>query len=54
MANLSPDRWMRRAIARLGGRRVPLPYNPTLEKSAVPQEDDIVNAVRRLVREGRA
>ena len=41
-------------IARLGGREVPLPYNPTLEKSAVPQEDDIVNAVRRLVREGRA
>ena len=40
-------------IARLGGREVPLPYNPTLEKSAVPQEDDIVNAVRRLVREGR-
>ena len=28
-----------------------LPYNPTLEKAAVPQEDDIVNAARRLVRE---
>jgi acetoin:2,6-dichlorophenolindophenol oxidoreductase subunit beta len=40
-------------IARLGAREVPLPYNPTLEKSAVPQEDDIVNAARRLVREGR-
>ena len=35
-------------------REVPIPYNPTLEKAAVPQEDDIVNAVRRLVREGRA
>jgi acetoin:2,6-dichlorophenolindophenol oxidoreductase subunit beta len=40
-------------IARLGAREVPLPYNPTLEKAAVPQEDDIVDAVRRLVREGR-
>lgn len=41
-------------IARLGGADVPLPYNPVLEKAAVPQEDDIVAAVRRLVREGRA
>jgi acetoin:2,6-dichlorophenolindophenol oxidoreductase subunit beta len=41
-------------IVRLGGREVPLPYNPALEKAAVPQEDDIVAAIRRLVREGRA
>lgn len=41
-------------IARLGGADVPLPYNPVLEKSAVPQEDDIVVAARRLVGEGRA
>jgi pyruvate/2-oxoglutarate/acetoin dehydrogenase E1 component len=41
-------------IARLGGADVPLPYNPVLEKAAVPQEDDIVAAARRLVREGRA
>jgi acetoin:2,6-dichlorophenolindophenol oxidoreductase subunit beta len=41
-------------IARLGGADVPLPYNPVLEKAAVPQEDDIVVAARRLVREGRA
>ena len=41
-------------IVRLGGREVPLPYNPTLEKAAVPQEDDIVAAIRRLVREGKA
>ena len=40
-------------IVRLGGKDVPLPYNPILEKAAVPQEDDIVNAARRLVREGR-
>ncbi|HEY2863786.1 MAG TPA: alpha-ketoacid dehydrogenase subunit beta [Casimicrobiaceae bacterium] len=41
-------------IARLGGADVPLPYNPVLEKAAVPQEDDIVAVARRLVREGRA
>jgi pyruvate dehydrogenase E1 component beta subunit len=41
-------------IARLGGAEVPLPYNPVLEKAAVPQEEDIVAAARRLVREGRA
>ena len=41
-------------IMRLGGKDVPLPYNPVLEKAAVPQEDDIVEAARRLVREGRA
>jgi pyruvate dehydrogenase E1 component beta subunit len=41
-------------IARLGGADVPLPYNPVLEKAAVPQEDDIVAAACRLVREGRA
>src|SRR6187399_3109913 len=33
-------------IARLGGADVPLPYNPVLEKAAVPQEDDIVAAAR--------
>jgi pyruvate dehydrogenase E1 component beta subunit len=41
-------------IARLGGAEVPLPYNPMLEKAAVPQVDDIVVAARRLVHEGRA
>ncbi len=41
-------------IARLGGADAPLPYNPVLEKAAVPQEDDIVTAARRLVHEGRA
>lgn len=41
-------------IVRLGGADVPLPYNPVLERAAVPQEDDIVAAARRLVREERA
>jgi acetoin:2,6-dichlorophenolindophenol oxidoreductase subunit beta len=41
-------------IARLGGAEVPLPYNPVLEKAAVPQEVDIVAAARRLVQAGEA
>jgi pyruvate dehydrogenase E1 component beta subunit len=36
-------------IMRLGGAEVPLPYNPELEKAAVPQVPDIVAMVRRLV-----
>ena len=39
-------------VRRLGGAETPIPYNPTLERAAVPQEDDIVAAARRLVREG--
>ena len=41
-------------IVRLGGADTPIPYNPVLEKAAVPQEGDIVTAARRLVREGGA
>jgi len=41
-------------IARLGGADVPIPYNPKLEKAAVPQEDDIAAAARRLVRGRKA
>jgi pyruvate dehydrogenase E1 component beta subunit len=37
-------------IVRLGGADVPIPYNPKLERAAVPQEDDIVDAVQRLMR----
>lgn len=37
-------------ILRLGGADSPLPYNPELEKAAVPQVPDIVAAVRRSVR----
>lgn len=39
-------------IARLGGAEVPLPYNPVLEKAAVPQEPDIIAAAKRLVQRG--
>jgi len=39
-------------IVRLGGVAAPIPYNPTLERAAVPQVEDIVRAVRRVT--GRA
>jgi pyruvate/2-oxoglutarate/acetoin dehydrogenase E1 component len=41
-------------IRRLGGADAPIPYNPVLEKAAVPQEETIVAAARRLVRDGEA
>lgn len=37
-------------IIRLGGADCPLPYNPDLERAAVPQVADIVQAIRRSVR----
>lgn len=39
-------------IVRLGGAESPIPYNPDLEKAAVPQVPDIITAVRDLL-EGR-
>ena len=39
-------------IRRLAGRNVPIPYNRTLERAAVPQVEDIVAAARELAREG--
>ncbi len=38
-------------IVRLAGAEVPIPFNPILERAAVPQEDDIVAALRHLVRD---
>ena len=40
---------LRAPIVRLGGADAPIPYNPKLEKAAVPQEDDIFVAARNLV-----
>lgn len=37
-------------IVRLGGIPVPIPYNPILEKKAVPQVEDIVFAVKSTLR----
>lgn len=40
-------------IVRLGGSETPIPYNPELEKAAVPQVPDIFKAARDLVRGAR-
>jgi acetoin:2,6-dichlorophenolindophenol oxidoreductase subunit beta len=40
-------------IIRLGGAESPIPYSPILEKAAVPQVENIVEALRNLVK-GRA
>jgi pyruvate/2-oxoglutarate/acetoin dehydrogenase E1 component len=40
-------------IVRLGGKECPIPYNRALERAAVPQVPDIIDAARRLAREGR-
>ncbi|MGM7723887.1 alpha-ketoacid dehydrogenase subunit beta [uncultured Metabacillus sp.] len=37
-------------IKRLGGLSIPIPYNPTLEKAAIPQVPDIIGAVKEIVR----
>jgi acetoin:2,6-dichlorophenolindophenol oxidoreductase subunit beta len=39
-------------ILRMGGAESPIPYNPVLEKSAVPQVDGIVDGLRKLVKGG--
>lgn len=41
-------------IVRLGGVDAPIPYNPVLERAAVPQEDDIFTAALNLLRRGEA
>jgi len=40
-------------IRRLAGRNIPIPYNRTLERAAVPQVEDIVAAARSLAQEGK-
>jgi pyruvate dehydrogenase E1 component beta subunit len=40
-------------IRRLAGRDIPIPYNRTLERSSVPQVEDIAKAARALAKEGR-
>lgn len=36
-------------IKRLGGVATPIPYNPTLEKAAVPQVEDIINECKKIM-----
>lgn len=40
-------------VRRLTGRDIPIPYNRALERAAVPQVEDIVDAARVLAHEGR-
>lgn len=42
--------YLQAPILRLGGAECPIPYNRTLERAAVPQEEDIVAGIRQLVR----
>ena len=42
---------LRAPVKRLCGLDVPIPYNPELEKAAVPQVDDIVREAAALVKE---
>lgn len=37
-------------IVRLAGRDIPIPYNRTLERNAVPQTDDIIGAAKQLMK----
>jgi pyruvate dehydrogenase E1 component beta subunit len=39
-------------VKRLAGLDIPIPYNRTLERRAVPQEEDILAAARSLVQRG--
>ena len=36
-------------VKRLGGKDVPIPYNPTLEAAVVPNTDEIIDTIRDLV-----
>lgn len=37
-------------LVRLGGKEVPIPYQPELEKNAIPQVDDILEAARKMMK----
>lgn len=41
--------YLQAPIVRLGGAECPIPYNRTLERATVPQEEDIVAAVRQVL-----
>lgn len=41
--------YLQAPILRLGGAECPMPYNRTLERAAVPQEEDIIGAVRQVL-----
>ncbi|MGB9839409.1 alpha-ketoacid dehydrogenase subunit beta [Thermovenabulum sp.] len=37
-------------VKRLAGKDIPIPYNPNLERHAVPQVEDILNGVKQILR----
>jgi 2-oxoisovalerate dehydrogenase E1 component len=41
--------WLDAPIARVTSKDIPMPYNDKLERSTIPQEQDIIDAVRSLV-----
>ncbi|MDR1204085.1 MAG: alpha-ketoacid dehydrogenase subunit beta, partial [Peptococcaceae bacterium] len=43
-------RRLKAPIVRLAGLDMPIPHTPGLEKQATPQTEDIVEAVRRMMR----
>ncbi|HVA88136.1 MAG TPA: alpha-ketoacid dehydrogenase subunit beta [Candidatus Saccharimonadales bacterium] len=54
VAQSSAFDYLKAPIVRLGGQPCPIPYNKDLERCAVPQEDDIVAAVRAIIEEAVA
>ena len=45
--------WLDGPIVRVTSRDLPMPYNDKLEKAVIPQEAEIADAIRRLVRRDR-
>lgn len=39
-------------VIRVGAKHVPVPFSPPLEKFVIPQQDDVIKAVRELVGRG--
>jgi 2-oxoisovalerate dehydrogenase E1 component len=50
VAQSSAFAYLEAPIVRLGGADVPIPYNRNLERAAVPQTENIIDAARRLVK----
>ena len=41
--------WLDAPVGRVGAKDVPMPFSPPLERFVLPQAEDVVAAVRRLV-----
>ncbi len=42
--------WLDGPVVRVTSKDIPMPYNDKLERATIPQEADIIDAIRRLVR----